>query len=444
MIPATLLIPTHTRFDMINKLNIIEYPFEFIFYTKQELQNATDAAADELVRVHKLKVGDRAMLVFFPGLAFTASLLACFKVGVIAVPVFPPDPRRLQKDLDHFVSIQKSSGAQFVLTHSAYNHAKKVTDLVRMFQTRKEQTWPALKWIVIDDILHKGKSSVIPTTTSEAFRSKENAENQIAFLQYTSGSTSEPKGVMISHQNLSHNLTLITKELQVDTSTVNVSWLPQYHDMGLIGSYLGTLYCGGTGYFLSPISFLKDPNVWLKCISKYRGSHTQAPNFAYPLAVRKYRELLSHGGTPPAWDLSCVKHMINAAEPVDVKAIQSFYETFCPAGLPANVVIPTYGLAEHTVFVCSDGKNILHLDKASLEGGRAVVVNKQPLSYSPPSSTAVIKGSESDGSIEPQNSEPKSQSQMIVGCGFYEKGESVLVRIVDPTTCVPVEDGSVS
>jgi acyl-CoA synthetase (AMP-forming)/AMP-acid ligase II len=218
----------------------------------------------------KLNKGDRVLLVFFPGLDFTASLLACFKAGLIAVPVFPPDPRKLKKDLHHFISIQTSSSARVALTNQQFNFVKKVEDIKNIFSTVK---WPELRWIAIDDQLKKGKALVSKNTAIPSYTVP--SVDTIAFLQYTSGSTSEPKGVMISHGNLAHNLTLIIRELKADVHTVNVSWLPQYHDMGLIGSYLGIIYCGGTGYYMSPISFLKDPVLWLKAISKYSGTHTQ-------------------------------------------------------------------------------------------------------------------------------------------------------------------------
>ena len=203
----------------------------------QELDYATSELASQLRTKFSLSVGDRALLVFFPGLEFTASLLACFKAGIIAVPVFPPNPRKLRKDLDHFVSIQKSSGAKFALTHSQYNFAKKIADTARVFQFDQAIQWPTLQWIVVDGILSKGKS-IVP----KSFVPYASKDDDVAFLQYTSGSTSEPKGVMITHGNLSHNLTMITKELQVDTATINVSWLPQYHDMGLIGEFLTPIF----------------------------------------------------------------------------------------------------------------------------------------------------------------------------------------------------------
>ena len=192
-----------------------------------------------------MKAGDRALLVFFPGLHFTASLIACFKAGIIAIPVFPPDPRRLQKDLHHFISVQSNSGANVAITHSPYNFAKKVSDIQGIFKS-KGLKWPDINWIVVDNILTKGKQKNLQKSSSSNPNSKSSSgpnlppspkENDIAFLQYTSGSTSEPKGVMISHGNLRHNLTLIMKELKAVKTTVNVSWLPQYHDMGLIGNF---------------------------------------------------------------------------------------------------------------------------------------------------------------------------------------------------------------
>ncbi len=215
-----------------------------------------------------LKKGDRALLVFFPGLDFSVALLACFKAEIIAVPVFPPDPRKLKKDLHHFVSIQPSSGAKVALTNGQFNFVKKVEDIKNIFTNVK---WPELQWLQVDDYLKKRKTIVDGPILSPIYP----AADSIAFLQYTSGSTSEPKGVMISHGNLGHNLHLIINELKANQSTVNVAWLPQYHDMGLIGSYLGVLYCGGSGYYLSPISFLKDPLIWIKSLSVYRGTHTQ-------------------------------------------------------------------------------------------------------------------------------------------------------------------------
>jgi acyl-CoA synthetase (AMP-forming)/AMP-acid ligase II len=200
-------------------------------FVHKELQAATDHLAEYLTSsALPLKRGDRVLLVFFPGLDFTVSLIACFKAGLIAVPVFPPDPRKLKKDLHHFDSIQKSCDATIALTNAQFNFIKRLEDIKNFFSNI---SWPHLKWVEIDEYLRKGKRYAAIPDLDRVYPSPE----VVSFLQYTSGSTSEPKGVMISHGNLAHNLTLITTDGQASQSSVCVSWLPQYHDMGLIGMY---------------------------------------------------------------------------------------------------------------------------------------------------------------------------------------------------------------
>ncbi len=386
-------------------------------YTYIELDRASSALAFYLLNDCKLAKGDRVLLVFFPGLAFTASLLSCFKAGLVAVPVFPPDPSKLQKDLHHFVSIQKSSGAQIALTHGLYDYAKKIIRLKDFFTNSSNSSgWPDLRWIQVDSVLASGKSKASTLTLPPP-----PVEDDIAFLQYTSGSTSEPKGVMITHKNLAHNLECIIKELDANTTTICVSWLPQYHDMGLIGSYLGTLYCGGSGYYLSPVTFLKDPVVWMKAISKYRGSHTQAPSFAFALVSRKFKQ-----EKKVDLDLSSLKHMINAAEPVDPDAIADFYETFSASRLPKGVVFPTYGLAEHTVFVCSGGKTLLTMKKSVFETqGIVSVIAKSLLG----ANSAKISSADSD-----------EDKHIIVGCGFPDRHSDIDVIIVSESSDICKDD----
>ncbi len=393
-------------------------------YTYEELNNSSTVLGNQLISTEGVKPGDRVLLVFFPGLEFTVSLLACFKVGIIAVPVFPPDPRKLKKDLHHFVSIQSSSGSTVCLTHGAYNFAKNMAGAKNLFSL-SGNAWPDMKWIQVDKILSKNRKVTAKSQHSPM-------PSQLAFLQYTSGSTSEPKGVMISHENLAHNLLLITRELKTTQETVEVSWLPQYHDMGLIGSYLGCVYCGGSGYYLSPITFLKDPTCWPRVMSKYKATHTQAPNFAYALVVRKWRALKA-AKSGHALDLSSIRHMINAAEPVDASAILDFYSVFAPYGLQANVVVPTYGLAEHCVFVCSGGRQMLTVRKDDLANDQVSVVQHEDAI-----STTAVSPSGAEGA--------EGHHQVLVGCGYPGKSQDVDVRIVDVETRVPlsVSSGSMS
>jgi len=170
----------------------------------------------------------------------------------------------------------------------------------------------------------------------------------LAFLQYTSGSTSSPKGVMVGRRNLAHNLQVITEALDSNEDTVCVSWLPQYHDMGLVGSLLGTLYCGGTGFHSSPLAFVRDPTSWLRDMTHRKATHTQAPNFAYGLAARKYLSLPNIVKV----DLSSLRHATNGAEPIRAADMDAFAAAFERYGLRPRVVVATYGLAEHVVFVC--------------------------------------------------------------------------------------------
>ena len=145
---------------------------------------------------------------------------------------------------------------------------------------------------------------------------------------------------MITHGNLAHNLATIVAALAAGPDTVVASWLPQYHDMGLIGAYLGALWCGGSGYYMSPVSFVRDPVLWVRTISRRRATHVQAPNFAYGLTARKFLAL--RPAERPALDLGCVRHMINAAEPVRALDVDQFYAAFEKCGLPRGVVYPTY------------------------------------------------------------------------------------------------------
>lgn len=164
------------------------------------------------------------------------AFLACLKARIVAVPVFPPHPSR-RDSLGMFGTICAACQARYALTNAEYNHAKKLVGLKDAFKLSKGKAapWPDLKWIVADD---DAKQSVQQTTVGGAKSevTTKPSPDDVAFLQFTSGSTSDPKGVMITYGNLAHNLTLITSELKASTDTVVVSWLPQYHDMGLIGT----------------------------------------------------------------------------------------------------------------------------------------------------------------------------------------------------------------
>lgn len=376
--------------------------------TYAEMQQATDHLASYLIHHPDIQRGDRVILVYPPSLDFMTTFIACLKAGIVAVPVFPPNPLR-RDTLQMFSKIVKGCGAHVALTNTEYSHAKKIANIRDALRIQKTSAaWPDdLTWIATDTILAQKQSK---TPSSIQLPSKPN-RSDLAFLQYTSGSTSDPKGVQITHGNLAHNLHIITNELQAAEHVVVVSWLPQYHDMGLIGSYLGTLYCGGSGYYLSPLSFLQRPMLWIEAVSHYKATHLQAPNFAFKLTARKFNP--EEYATSQSLDLSSLQHVINAAEPVDEESMQAFHTAFGRFGLPQNVIVPTYGLAEHTVFVCSGGKQRLTVDKEALETqGKVIVVDT-------PSGAAATTGSMNVAAVS-----------RLVGCGFPSK-QNVNVKIVD-------------
>jgi acyl-CoA synthetase (AMP-forming)/AMP-acid ligase II/acyl carrier protein len=340
-----------------------------------------------MVKTEQLPRGSRVILVYPPSLDFIVAFLGCLKAGLIAVPVFPPDPSALHKDLTMFANICENCGATTALTCRSYDWATKIATINANWSfTNNSVKWPELKWITSDSIMLDNSYDFSDSLYLEA-RSMLHSENEmkeVAFLQYTSGSTSDPKGVMISHSNLDHNIKLIHTGLAAGKDTVVVSWLPQYHDMGLIGSYLACICCGGSGYYMSPITFIRNPPLWIKCISKYRGTHMQAPDFAYSLTAKKFLALNRNSANDENKkyltddiDLSCVQHMINAAEPVQRKSIIAFETVFASYGLPRGRIYPTYGLAEHTVYVCSNGKTDVRISASKMEKGLVEPISRE-------------------------------------------------------------------
>ena len=370
-----------------------------------------------------LQKGDRVLIVYPPcSPHFLITFLACLRAGLVAVPVYPPHPDR-KDSLGAFAGIARECGARVALTNGEYANSKRLGQLKNNFMNKiskksenaddDDAKWPEnLLWVITD-------KEPLQNPPAKFHQLEETPEPEdIAFLQFTSGSTSAPKGVALTHANLSHNLHVITNELKASNDTKVVSWLPQYHDMGLIGALLGVLYCGGSGYYMSPIAFLQRPMAWIEAVSEYRATHLQAPNFAFGLIARKFEpHRYCHGtgaGTSnedgkkmKPLDLSCLQHVINGAEPVTMKSINAFEEAFKPFGLPTepSVIFPTYGLAEHTVFVCSGGQGTIQVKKNDLEQDDKVVIADQSTDDEP--------------------------TVTLVGCGFPQS-QNIDVRIVEP------------
>ncbi|HVR99607.1 MAG TPA: AMP-binding protein, partial [Thermoanaerobaculia bacterium] len=264
--------------------------------------------------------GERALLLYPPGLEFVAAFFGCLYAGVIAVPAYPPRSRRPDSRLR---GIAMDCRPRVVLTTAALLARREA--LVGQVAELASALW--LDTETLDD-------------PSSGF---EPSPGDIAFLQYTSGSTGNPKGVVVTHSNLLHNLERIRVAFGQTPESVVVGWLPLFHDMGLIGNVLEPCYVGCECVLMSPAAFLQKPSRWLAAIDRYRGTTSGGPNFAYDLCARSI--------APETLDLSCWSVAFNGAEPVRRATLDRFAEIFAPCGFRRESFAPCYGLAEATLLV---------------------------------------------------------------------------------------------
>ncbi|MFY0566445.1 condensation domain-containing protein [Archangium lansingense] len=321
-----------------------------------ELDRKARAIAASLQRMGAQ--GQRALLLYPPGLDYIAGYFGCLYAGVTAVPIYPPDPMRLGRTLPRLLAISNDAQATVALT----------TDFILGMAEMLFEQAPELKslqWMATD---------TLDAAVAEQWKDPGARPDTLAFLQYTSGSTSTPKGVMLTHSNLLHNLKLIHACFGHSRKSQGVIWLPPYHDMGLIGGILQPLYGGFPVTLLSPVDFLKKPLRWLQAISKYKATTSGGPNFAFDLCTRKVtpEELaaldLSH------WDLA-----FNGAEPIRPETLKRFTETFKSAGFREQAYYPCYGLAEATLIVTGGHKAEVPIqrtfDTVALQKSRAEIVS---------------------------------------------------------------------
>ncbi len=295
----------------------------------------------------------RVLLMFDPGLEFIVALFGCFVAGAIAVPTYPPDPRDLAGGRRRIRGVATDAGATMALTTA--------TVRARLDEAGMAADPIDLTWLLLEDLPAADDSWEPPTLAPE----------HVAFLQYTSGSTGTPRGVVVTHANIVAHTERAAAALAIDAQAVVVSWLPVYHDMGLIGTVLLPLQVGCRSIQMSPLAFLERPRRWLDAISRYGGTVSPAPNFAYDLVVRK---------TTPAeratLDLRTWRGAMNGAEPVRAETCERFIEAFAPSGFPRAGFIPCYGLAEATLMVAAGpserGPVTMVVDGRSLDAGRVV------------------------------------------------------------------------
>jgi len=321
-------------------------PVEWITYGELDRQAAGIAS-------HLLDggaAGDRVLLAHPPGLGFVAAFFGALQAGMVPVPVYTPEEARRSRGSERLTAIARDCNARLGLSAASTLEKGSLSD-------------PALagiEWTATDD-LDEREPRELPNVRDDA----------VAYLQYTSGSTGTPKGVMVSHANVLHNAGVIADRWGHDESTLAAIWLPTFHDLGLVLGVLEPLCAGFPSLLLSPLEFVRRPLHWLEAISHHRATTTGAPNFAFELCVAKSDE-----AERAALDLGSVSSICNGAEPIRPRTLDRFAKAFTPAGLRAEAMRPSYGLAEATLVVSTSSPKEGVATVRELEDGarRAVAV----------------------------------------------------------------------
>ncbi len=338
--------------------------------------------------------GDRVLLLYPPGLDYIAAFFGCLYAGAIAVPAYPP---RRNRNLLRLQALVKDAEATVALTTGPILSAVAP-------QFSENQYLSRLKWLTAESLEEVAESKwEPPARDGEA----------LAFIQYTSGSTSTPKGVMLSHHNLLHNERMIQEAFGQTAESVIVGWLPLYHDMGLIGNVIQPLFVGASCILMSPAAFLQKPLRWVEAISRYRATTSGGPNFAYDLCVSRIGE-----EQRDALDLSSWEVAFNGSEPIRPETLERFATAFARCGFHREAFYPCYGLAEATLLVSCRAH------------ARPVAV--KTLHGESLSNNRIVEDDESN------------DRRSLVGCGVtLMDGRLVIVEPVTLRRCAPGEVGEI-
>ena len=341
-----------------------------------DVAEQSNAVAAQL-RGRQIGIGDRVLLALNPSLQYIAALYAIMKVGAIPVPCFPPWRPR---ELDRFGAIARDCLPTAVVIDSMYR------DRIEELQGRFADNG-------FDPVIIYSADDVDDAAETRQARRR---ATDLALIQYTSGSTGSPKGVCLTHDNLMSNCEALARSMGDDPERIGLSWLPPYHDMGLLGTIVLSMYHGWPLVLMSPMHFVQQPRRWLEAITHYRVSITVGPNFSLELCTDALLD-----GDPGDLDLSTVRQLYCGAEPISADTLQRFDRHLAPLGFDGSALIPCYGLAEATLFVAGRRR----------------------------------------GSGYRTRGAPETAGRTVVSCGAVDAEHTV--RIVDPMTRRPVGDGSV-
>jgi acyl-CoA synthetase (AMP-forming)/AMP-acid ligase II len=337
--------------------------------------------------------GERALLLYAGGIEFITGFFGCLYAGVVAVPAYPPEPERLERTLQRLTAIAVDARPSLVLS------TREICALKEPLSGMSPEL-AALDWLATD---------AVPCAEADGWRDAGVTPATVALLQYTSGSTADPKGVIVTHDNLLYTEEMIRRGFEHQEGAVGVGWLPLFHDMGLMGNLLQPLYAGFPCVLMSPIAFLQRPARWLEAISTYGATTSGGPNFAYELCLRRVTEEQRAHLDLRRWDVA-----FSGAEPVSASTIERFVRTFAPCGFRREAFYPCYGMAEATLIITGGAKAaepvLADVDADALQRHRAI----------PPNGGG---------------------SRRVVGCGRPLADERVLV--VDPDRRAVVSDGEV-